>query len=87
MFFFLPSRAVLSAILRDEYLTSAVRTKGDNPKLLETYRNQWKLEVMCMLTNVAKTHDVPLDVTIFLSNTGHKDRATSMNKNIPIELS
>jgi len=30
MFFFLPSRAVLSAILRDEYLTSAVRTEeGD----------------------------------------------------------
>ena len=28
--FFWPSRAVLSAILRDEYLTSAVRTKeGD----------------------------------------------------------
>ena len=28
--FFLPSRAVLSAILRDEYLTSAVKTKeGD----------------------------------------------------------
>ena len=28
--FFSPSRAVLSAILRDEYLTSAVRTKeGD----------------------------------------------------------
>ena len=25
--FFWPSRAVLSAILRDEYLTSAVRTK------------------------------------------------------------
>ena len=25
--FFLPSRAVLSAILQDEYLTSAVRTK------------------------------------------------------------
>ena len=30
--FFLPSRAVLSAILQDEYLTSAVRTKeGDSP--------------------------------------------------------
>ena len=29
--FFSPSRAVLSAILRDEYLTSAVRTKeGDH---------------------------------------------------------
>ena len=27
--FFSPSRAVLSAILRDEYLTSVVRTKGD----------------------------------------------------------
>ena len=40
-----------------------------------------------MLTNVAKTHDVPLDVTIFLGNTSHKDRATFMNKNIAIELS
>ena len=29
--FFSPSRAVLSAVLRDEYLTSAVRTKeGDS---------------------------------------------------------
>ena len=27
--FFSPSHAVLSAILRGEYLTSAVRTKGD----------------------------------------------------------
>ena len=40
-----------------------------------------------MLTNVAKTQDVPLEVTIFLGNTGHKDRATFTNKNIPIELS
>ena len=37
------------------------------------------------LTNVAKTQDVPLDVTIFFGNTGQKDRATFMNKNIPIE--
>ena len=42
---------------------------------------------MCMPTNVAKTQDVPLDDTIFLGNTGQKDRATSMNENIPIELS
>ena len=28
-FFFSPSRAVLSAILRDEYLTLAVRTKEE----------------------------------------------------------
>ena len=30
--FFSPSRAVLSAILRDEYLTSAVRTKEEPSK-------------------------------------------------------
>ena len=40
-----------------------------------------------MLTKVAKTHHVPLDVTIFVGNTGHKDSATFMNRNIPIELS
>ena len=39
------------------------------------------------LTNVAKTQDVPLDVTIFFGNTGQKDKATFMNKNITIELS
>ena len=39
------------------------------------------------LTNVAKTQDVPLDGTIFFGNTGQKDRATFMNKNIPKELS
>ena len=39
-----------------------------------------------LLTNVAKTRDVLLDGTIFLGNTGQKDRATFMNKNIPIEL-
>ena len=39
------------------------------------------------LTNVAKTHDVPLDGTIFFGNTGQKDKATFMNKNITIELS
>ena len=42
---------------------------------------------MYLLTNVAKTQDVPLDTTIFFGNTGQKDRATFMNKNVPIELS
>ena len=42
---------------------------------------------MYLLTNVAKTQDVPLDGTIFFGNTGQKDRATFMNKNIPIQLS
>ena len=37
-----------------------------------------------LLTNVAKT---PLDGTIFFGNTGQKDKATFMNKNITIELS
>ena len=37
-----------------------------------------------LLTNVAKTQNVPLDGTIFSGNTGQKDRATFMNKNIPI---
>ena len=40
-----------------------------------------------LLTNVAKTQDVPLDGTIFFDNTGQKDRATYMNKKVPIELS
>ena len=39
------------------------------------------------LKNVAKTQDVLLDGTIFFGNTVQKDRATFMNKNIPIELS
>ena len=39
------------------------------------------------LKNVAKTQDVLLDGTIFFGNTGQKDRATFMNKNIPIQLS
>ena len=39
------------------------------------------------LTNVAKTQDVPLDGTIFFGNTGQKDKATFMNKNITVELS
>ena len=41
------------------------------------------------LTNVAKTQDVPLDGTIFFGNynTGQKDKATFMNKNMTIELS
>ena len=42
---------------------------------------------MYPLTNVAKTQDVPLNVTIFFGNTGQKDRATFMNKNIPVQLS
>ena len=40
-----------------------------------------------LLTNVAKTQDVPLDGTIFFGNTGQKDKATFMNKNVPTELS
>ena len=36
-----------------------------------------------LLTNVAKTQDVPLDGIIFFGNTVQKDRATFMNKNIP----
>ena len=35
---------------------------------------------MYLLTNVSKTHDVPLDGTIFSGNTGQKDRATFMKK-------
>ena len=40
-----------------------------------------------LLTNVAKTQDVPLDGTIFFGNIGQKDKATFMNKEVPIELS
>ena len=40
-----------------------------------------------LLMNVAKTQDVLPDVTIFFGNTGQKDEATFMNKNIPIGLS
>ena len=40
-----------------------------------------------LLTNVARTQDVPLDGTIFFGNADQKDGATSMNTNIPIELS
>ena len=36
------------------------------------------------LTNVATTQDVPLDGTIFFSDTGQKDKATFINNNIPI---
>ena len=39
-----------------------------------------------LLTNVAKTQDVLLDGTIFFGNTGKKDWATFMSKNIPIQL-
>ena len=43
---------------------------------------------MYLLTNVAKTQDVvPLNANIFFGNTGQKDRATFMNKNIPMQLS
>ena len=42
---------------------------------------------MYLLTNVAKTHDVPLDGTIFFGNTGQKDKATFMNKNVSVILS
>ena len=41
-------------------------------------------DMIYLLTNVRKTQDVPLDGTIFSGNTGRKDRATFMNKNIPI---
>ena len=40
-----------------------------------------------LLTNVAKTQDVPLDGTVFFGNTGQKVKATFINKNITIELS
>ena len=40
-----------------------------------------------LLTNVAKTQDGPLDGTNFFGNTGQTDKATFMNKNVPIELS
>ena len=33
-----------------------------------------------LLTNVAKTQDVPLDGTIFFGNTGQKDKGTFMKK-------
>ena len=44
-------------------------------------------DMIYLLTNVAKTQDVPLDGTIFFGNTGQKARVTFMNKNIPIQLS
>ena len=40
-----------------------------------------------LLTNVANAQDVPSDGTIFFGNTGQKDKATFMNKNIPIKQS
>ena len=40
-----------------------------------------------LLTNVAKTQDVPLDGTIFSGNTGQKDRVIFMYKNVLIQLS
>ena len=65
------------------------------PKLVETYRNQVlqhrltikNPDMIYLLTNVAKTHDVLLDGTIFFDNTGQKDKATLSNKKVPIELS
>ena len=65
------------------------------PKLVETYRNQVlqhsltikNPDMIYFLTNVAKTQDVPLDGSIFFGNTGQKDKATFMNKKVPIELS
>ena len=65
------------------------------PKLVETYRNQVvqhrltikNPDMIYLLTNVAKTQDVPLDGTIFFGNTCRKDKATFMNKTVPIELS
>ena len=43
--------------------------------------------MICLLTNLAKTQDVPLDGTILPGNTDRKDGATFMNKDIPIQLS
>ena len=43
--------------------------------------------MICHLTNVATTQDVQMDGTVFSGNTGQKDRATFINKNIPIQLS
>ena len=40
-----------------------------------------------LLTNVANSQDVPLDGTIFFGNTDQKDKATFMNKKVPIEFS
>ena len=44
-------------------------------------------DMIYLLTNVAKTQDVLLDGTIFFGNTGQKDKASFMNKNITIKLS
>ena len=52
------------------------------PKLVETYRNevlQHRLtiknpDMIYLLTNVAKTQNVPLDGTIFFANTGQRDK-------------
>ena len=35
-----------------------------------------------LLTNVAKTQNVPLEGTIFFGNTGQKDKATFRNNNM-----
>ena len=39
----------------------------------------------CSHISRPKTQGVPLDGTIFFCNTGQKDKATFMNKNITIE--
>ena len=44
-------------------------------------------DMICLLTNVSTTQDVPLDGSIFFGNTGQKDKATFMNKTVHIELS
>ena len=52
------------------------------PKLVETYRNQVlqhrltikNPDMIYLLTNVAKTQDVPFDGTIFFGNTGQRDK-------------
>ena len=54
---------------------------------LKNHRLTIKNPGMIYLTNVAKTRDVPLDGFIFFGNTGLKDEASFMNKNVPIELS
>ena len=66
--FFSPSRAVLSAILRDEYLTSAVRTKeGDKAGSNQPLGRdpvQFKLELTPNYLNVylENTGSHPLDM-------------------------
>ena len=51
------------------------------------FNNKKNPDMIYLLTNVAKTQDVPLDGTIFFRNSGQKDKLTFMNRNITIELS